>query len=73
VYARTSARIKSLDDSSWKRLKANMIASPASMLDGRTFDAATGAARAGQEFVAGSVDSFAYQARTAASSRSWQR
>jgi len=33
-----------VDDAGWKRLKANMIACPAWMLDGRPFAAANGAA-----------------------------
>jgi hypothetical protein len=32
-------------DAGWKRLETNMIGGPAWMLDGRTFAAATGAAR----------------------------
>ena len=42
-------------DAGRKRLEANMIAGPAWMLDGRTFTAATGAARGRPQFIAGGV------------------
>jgi hypothetical protein len=44
-------------DFSRKRLEANVIAGPAWMLEGRAFSAATSAACAGAQFVAGCVRS----------------
>jgi hypothetical protein len=47
IGERTIVAKRSIDDTGWKRLEANMIAGPAWMLDGRSFVAATGAASAG--------------------------
>jgi hypothetical protein len=44
-----------IGDAGWKRLEANVIATPTWMLEGRTFIPATSAARASTQFVAGSV------------------
>jgi hypothetical protein len=44
-----------VSDASRKRIEADMIAGPAWTLDGRTFAAATGAARSGAQFVAGGL------------------